>query len=164
MNSLKKLTTLFALLMIPFFAANAMNEVSDDTNDNVRTIEIAGTDRMQFDVTEINAVPGETIRIVFTTISKLPKAAMSHNVVILDSDTDVEAFANASAMARDNDYIAPEFEDQVIAATPLAGGGETVEVTFTVPDDAGEYEYICSFPGHFYGGMKGVLKVGNTAS
>lgn len=164
MKSLNKITALLALLMIPFFAADASNDINDDTNDNVRTIEMTGTDQMKFNVTEINAAPGETIRIVFTTVSNLPKAAMSHNVVVLDRETDVEAFANASAMARDNEYIAPDFEDQVIAATPLAGGGETVEVTFTVPKEAGEYTYICSFPGHFLGGMKGTLKVAETAS
>lgn len=165
MKSLKKIATLFTLLLIPFFAANAFNGTPDKPSDEkVRTIEIKGTDRMKFDITEIKAVPGEQIRIVFTTVSKLPKAAMSHNVVVLEDNADVEAFANASAMARDNDYIAPDMEDQIIAATPLAGGGETVEVTFTVPEDAGSYTYICSFPGHFLGGMKGVLTVKEPAS
>ena len=41
----------------------------------------------------------------------------------------------------------------------LAGAGETVEVTFKVPAAAGEYPYICSFPGHFQAGMKGMLSV-----
>ena len=41
----------------------------------------------------------------------------------------------------------------------LAGAGETVEVTFKVPAAAGEYPYICSFPGHFQAGMKGTLAV-----
>lgn len=165
MKSLKNITTLITLLLIPFIAVNASSGITPDTSDdNVRTIEMKGTDQMKFDVTEINAVPGEKIRIVLTTVSKLPKQAMAHNVVVLKSEADVEAFASASAMARDNDYIAPEMEDQIVAATPLAGGGETVEVTFTVPEEAGEYEYICSFPGHFLGGMKGTLNVKNPSS
>lgn len=163
MKTLKTISTLLAILFVPFVAANALDgsvELQPDKdNDNVRTIEIIGTDQMKFDVTEITARSGETIRIVFTTVSKLPKQAMAHNVVILEQDADVEAFANASVMARDNGYIAPEMEDQIVAATPLAGGGETVEVTFTVPKEAGDYTYICSFPGHFLGGMKGTLKV-----
>ncbi len=165
MKSLKQLTTLFTLLLIPFFAVNAFNGSGNNNSDqNVRTIEIKGNDQMKFDVTEINAEPGEKIRIVLTTVSKLPKMAMAHNVVVLKEDTDVEAFANASAMARDNDYIAPDMEDQIVAATPLAGGDETVEVTFTVPEDTGSYTYICSFPGHFLGGMKGTLTVKNPNS
>lgn len=165
MKSFNKIISLFTLLLIPFFAANALNGTTPNLSDeNVRTIEIKGTDQMKFSVTEINAVPGEKIRIVLTTVSKLPKMAMSHNVVVLQDNTDVEAFANASAMARDNGYIAPDMKDQIIAATPLAGGGETVEVTFTVPEEPGSYTYICSFPGHFLGGMKGTLNVKNAAS
>lgn len=165
MNLLKKTTTLLTLLLVPFFAANAINGTTPkDTNGDVRTIEIEGTDRMKFDVTEISAAPGEKIRIVYTTVSKLPKVAMAHNVVFLKKGTDIEAFANASAMARDNGYIAPDMEDQIIAATELAGGGETVEVTFTVPENEGAYTYICSFPGHFLAGMKGTLNVKDPAS
>lgn len=165
MKSLRKITTLFTLLLVPFFAVDASKgSGNSESDENVRTIEIKGSDQMKFDVTEINAVPGEKIRIVYTTVSKLPKAAMSHNVVVLKEDTEVEAFANASAMARDYDYIAPDMEDQIIAATDLAGGGETVEVTFTVPEDTGSYTYICSFPGHYSGGMKGTLTVKGPAS
>jgi azurin len=89
---------------------------------------------------------------------------MAHNVVVLDNDVDLDAFASASARARDNEYIAPDYKENIIAATALAGGGETVEVTFTVPEKVGEYEYICSFPGHYSAGMKGVLKVQNPSS
>jgi azurin len=47
----------------------------------------------------------------------------------------------------------------VLASTKMAGGGETVEVTFTAPKEPGEYLYICTFPGHYLAGMKGVLVV-----
>jgi azurin len=47
----------------------------------------------------------------------------------------------------------------VLASTPLAGPGETVEVTFKAPTAAGEYTFLCSFPGHFLSGMKGALTV-----
>lgn len=161
MKTLKKTLSLFVLMMIPFVGAQALTggDTEADTPNEARTIEIKGNDQMKFDVTNITAKPGEEIRIVLTTVSKLPPAAMSHNVIVLKKDTDIEAFANASAMARDNDYIAPDKEGEIIAATALAGGGETVEVTFTVPEESGDYPYICSFPGHFLGGMKGVLTV-----
>lgn len=132
--------------------------VAQDTTD-VRTIKMVGTDQMLFDITEIEAQPGETIKIKLTTVSRIPKEAMAHNVVILQQDTDVQAYVNASAKAKENLYLAPEMEDEVIAATDLAGGEETVEITFTVPEETGEYEYICSFPGHYAAGMRGVLIV-----
>lgn len=124
-----------------------------------QTIEITGTDKMKFDVTEITAKPGEEITIKLTTDSKLPAAAMSHNVVVLNQGVDARAFSIASASHKDNDYIDPAQEGDVLAHTKLAAGGETVEVTFNAPDKAGDYEYVCTFPGHFVSGMKGVLKV-----
>ena len=160
MKNLKQLTALGALLILPLVTVFATSgPVNPENEENIRTIEIKATDRMKFDVTEITATPGERIRIVLTTVSKIPKAAMAHNVVVLDKGTDATTFVNASAMARDNEYIAPKFKDQVIAATDLAGGGETVEVIFTVPQDTGVYEFICSFPGHYMAGMKGVITV-----
>lgn len=149
MKSLTKITLILTILFTGIISS-AMAQ---------RTIEIVGADNMKFDVTSIEATPGEEITIKLTTKSQLPKQAMAHNVVVVDNDVDMNAFANASARARDNDYIAPDYEESVIAATGLAGGGETVEVTFTVPETEGDYEYICSFPGHYAAGMKGVLTV-----
>jgi azurin len=61
--------------------------------------------------------------------------------------------------ARDNEYIAPDYEDQLIAYTEMIGGGETSTVEFTVPETAGDYDFICTFPGHYQGGMVGILRV-----
>jgi plastocyanin len=47
----------------------------------------------------------------------------------------------------------------VIARTPLAGAGETVEVIFTAPAKPGSYPFLCTFAGHYQSGMKGVLVV-----
>jgi azurin len=43
--------------------------------------------------------------------------------------------------------------DQVLAATAMAGGGETTEVTFEAPTTPGEYVFVCSFRGYYAGGM-----------
>lgn len=149
MKILTKITLILALVLTGF-ASSAMAQ---------RTVEMDGTDNMKFSETTIEAEPGEEITIKLTTKSQIPKQAMAHNVVVIDKDANVDEVANASARAQDNDYIAPEYEDEIIAATGLAGGGETVEVTFTVPEETGDYEYICSFPGHYAAGMTGVLKV-----
>src|SRR6056297_36470 len=129
MKLLTKITLILALI-ITGVVSSAMSQ---------RTIEMTGMDNMKFDVTTIEATPGEEITIKLTTKSQIPKQAMAHNVVVIDKDANVDEVANASARARDNDYIAPEYEEEIIAATGLAGGGETVEVTFTVPEETGEY-------------------------
>jgi azurin len=124
-----------------------------------RTIEITGGDDMKFSVTKIDAKRGETIRIVLKSVGTIPKIAMAHNVVVLKLDADQIKFSQAGAMARATDFIPPDMKDQVLAATKLAGPGETVEVTFKVPAKPGAYPYICTFPGHFAAGMRGQLMV-----
>lgn len=84
---------------------------------------------------------------------------MSDNVVVVQPKMGVQAFVNESVQAYDGDYVAPGFEDQIIARTKMVGDGETTEVTVTVPDEPGEYPYFCTFPGHYSGGMKGTLVV-----
>ena len=54
--------------------------------------------------------------------------------------------------------------NMVIAKTSLAGPGERVQVTFTVPETPGEYPFICTFAGHYQAGMKGKLIVRSEAS
>jgi azurin len=124
-----------------------------------RTITMEGTDTLRFTPAAIRAKRGETIRLVLTTKSMMPKAAMAHNFVLLKPDTDQMAFATAAARARTTEYIPAAQKDAIIAYTGLAGAGETVEVTFKVPDTAGAYPFICTFPAHFQGGMKGTLTV-----
>lgn len=125
----------------------------------VRTVDIVGTDQMKYDVTTIPAKRGEQLRIRLIAKGTMPKIAMAHNVVVLTLKANAIKFVTAGAQARETDFIAPETKDQVLAKTPLAGAGETVEVTFTVPKVAGKYPFICTFPGHFQAGMRGDLVV-----
>lgn len=159
-------------------AETAESTEEEVVDDGVRTIEVIGIDDMKFVVREaeeglitgdqvgeyvllegIEAAPGEELRIELTTVSNLPPTAMSHNLAVVEMGTDLDAFARASITARDNGYIAPDFEEQVIVATNMLGNGETDSVTFTVPETVGEYDYLCTFPGHFAGGMVGTLVV-----
>jgi azurin len=55
--------------------------------------------------------------------------------------------------------IAFEQEFYVLAKTKLLGPGESDSVTFTAPGAPGAYDYICTFPEHYAGGMKGVMTV-----
>jgi azurin len=89
----------------------------------------------------------------------MPKIAMAHNVVVLQLKTDADAFVKAGMADRATDFISPKMKGSVLAATKLAGNGETVEVTFKVPTAPGSYPYVCTFPGHYAAGMKGTLLV-----
>ena len=126
-----------------------------------RTINIrAGVDNaMKFDVTRIAAAPGETIKIILTNASNLPKAAMGHNWILLTAGADVAAFATAAATEAASGYVPAKWQDRTLAVINLLGPGESGEVTVKVPAEPGEYPFLCSFPAHCLIGMKGVLVV-----
>lgn len=138
---------LFAALSFAAFAAQA------------KTVTIEGKDNLTFSVEKITVEPGEKVTIKLVNNSSMPAAAMSHNWVLLNLDADAKAFARAAMQAKDNGYIPKDKADEVIARTDLVAGGESDTVTFTAPSEPGKYDYICSFPGHFAAGMKGVLVV-----
>jgi azurin len=124
-----------------------------------RLVELTGNDLMKYSVTAVAARPGELLHIRLKNVGTLPKVAMAHNFVLLAKGTDAAAFTNASATSFPTGYIAPAMKSSVLASTPLAGPGETVEVTFKAPAAPGVYTFLCSFPGHFLSGMKGALTV-----
>jgi len=129
-------------------------------SEDIVEITIVGKDNMRFDIEEFKVKPGQKVRLTLIVNSKIPAMAMSHNVAIVDLGTDVDKFAQKSMLAKDNEYIASEYEDAVIANTAMIGGdSEPTTVEFTAPETSGEYVYLCTFPGHFMAGMKGVMIV-----
>jgi azurin len=108
-----------------------------------------GTDAMQFDKKELKVKAGQTVKLTFKHVGKLPKTAMGHNFVLLQQGTDVATFGSLAAQARDTDYLPKEEKSSVIAHTKLLGGGESDTITFVAPKKKGTYPYICSFPGHY---------------
>ena len=127
--------------------------------DPVRTVDIVATDDMKYSVTAITAIPGEELRIRLVAQGVIPKVAMAHNVVVLELETDIDTLLKEGAPYRETDFIPPSMADTVIAKTALAGPGERVQVTFTVPETPGEYPFLCTFAGHYQAGMKGTLIV-----
>ena len=114
---------------------------------------------MKYSVTSIPAKPGETLRIRLVSKGTLPKVAMAHNVVVLKAGRQADRLRQRGRHGAATGYIPPAMKDQVLAATAMAGPGETVEVTFKVPATPGSYPFICTFPGHFAAGMRGTIVV-----
>lgn len=120
------------------------------------TIELLSTDQMTFNKSEIVVKAGQKVTLVLKHTGKMSKQVMGHNFVLLKSGVDVAKFATEAMKAADTDYI-PKMTKDVIANTPMIGGGEQATITFDAPE-VGTYDYICSFPGH-YSIMKGKLIV-----
>jgi len=124
-----------------------------------RVIQIEVGDTMKFAPAAITAAPGEPVKIVIKHVGQMPKVAMGHNFVLLRKGVDAKILVDACSSFRDTDFIAPSVKPQLLASTRLIGPGETAEAVFAAPAEKGDYMFVCTFPGHFAVGMKGILTV-----
>ncbi len=126
-----------------------------------KEVTIHADDKMRFDVTAIEAAPGQKIVVTFKNVGTTPKVSMGHNFVLLDktvNEQNVTKFLDAASMDAAHDYVPPSSKE-VLAHSKLLGPGETETVTFNAPYVPGQYLYLCSFPGHYSQGTKGFLTV-----
>ena len=124
-----------------------------------RPIEITADDTLKFNTTEIHAKPGERLSVTLVNVGTTPKFSMGHNWLLLKGGTDLDAFVATAAEAPTTDYVPASRQADILAATKLLGPKERDTVTFDAPTAPGRYDFLCSFPGHFQVGMRGVLIV-----
>ena len=129
------------------------------TIDGPVRMEVRVDDSMAFAVTRIEVAAGQEIELTLSHVGRMTKEQMGHNWVLLAKGTDKSAFAMAAAAAREHDFLPPDQMESVLAHTKMIGGGQTDTITLTAPMEPGEYDFICSFPGHTMAGMVGVLVV-----
>tara|TARA_B100000614_G_C14467893_1_gene461250 strand:- start:226 stop:693 length:468 start_codon:yes stop_codon:yes gene_type:complete len=143
--------------MVFMFPVCRAEEKADTPKADVE-VTITGNDQMKYDKAEIEVKAGQTVALTFKNIGALPKAAMGHNVVILKPGSDIPKFAIGGVANAAGDYLPldPALAAQVVAKTKILGPKEEETIVFKVPA-AGDYPFLCTFPGHF-GVMKGVLK------
>ncbi|MDW3647769.1 MAG: azurin [Bacteroidia bacterium] len=126
-------------------AAPAAEETPASADGNV--VVLSSNDQMKYDQSEIKVKAGGTVSLTLKHTGSMAKQVMGHNFVLLKADTDLSAFAVEAMSAIDTDYV-PANSDAIIASTKLIGGGEEVTITFDTPE-AGTYDFLCTFPGHF---------------
>jgi azurin len=121
----------------------------------VKTVE--GT--MRYDRPEFEVAPGAKVRLTLENADEL-----QHNLVLLrpdDADRNGLAFAMAiwnegeAAMARG---WLPADGPRVLAATRLLDPHAAEDLYFVAPEQAGDYPYVCTVPGHAMI-MNGMMKV-----
>lgn len=123
----------------------------------VSSVEITGNDALQYSTTAFAVKAGDSVSVTFKNIGTQPKDVMGHNFVLLQAGSDVAAFDAEAMNAKDSDYV-PAGNAAVLAHTKLLGPGESETITFVAPATAGEYPFLCTFPGHA-GTMKGIMTV-----
>ncbi|CDF78056.1 azurin [Formosa agariphila KMM 3901] len=123
-----------------------------EATDGVVEIMLHGDDKMTFNLKEIKVKAGQKVKLTLMHTGKMPKNVMGHNFVLLNKGVELSTFASKAASAADHEYV-PEGSEDVIVYTKLLGGGESDVIEFDAPE-AGTYDFLCSFPGH-YALMKG---------
>ena len=114
---------------------------------------------MKYDVKTFSVEAGKPVEIIFENPD-----FMQHNIVITAPGA-IEVVGHAAdKLASDPkgasmDYV-PNVP-QVLFHTRLVNPRETVRLEFIAPDTAGDYPYVCTFPGH-WSLMNGVMKVTKT--
>jgi len=113
---------------------------------------------MQYDKKELTVQAGAKVKLTF----KNEKCALLHNFLLLKPGTKDAVGALADKMLSDPQALAkqycPESDAVLVKGHKLIGIGQSDVIEFTAPAEAGDYPYICTFPGHWRL-MSGVLKV-----
>ncbi len=116
----------------------------------IRTV----VDQMRFDLEEFTVSPGETVKIWFENPDYSP-----HNLIIGEPGSAAEIAAAADALGPIGFAVGflPD-DDRIIAATELLYYREYQMIEFTAPTEAGDYDFLCTFPNHWQT-MRGVMRV-----
>jgi azurin len=113
---------------------------------------------LAFDLKEFTVKAGQTVKLTFNNTH--PAVPQMHNVVISKPGTKDALLALAMQMATSPDGMAKGYipeSPEILFHTKLLQPDQTETIEFTAPA-AGDYPYICTFPGH--GAiMNGVMKV-----
>jgi azurin len=127
-----------------------------------KEVVIQADDKMRYDLTAFDASPGQKISVTIKNIGTTPKFSMGHNFVLLDRIINIgnvqRAFLDKASTEASHDYVPPGAKE-VLAHSKLLGPGESDVVTFNAPYIPGDYLYLCSFPGHYSQGTKGLMTV-----
>ncbi len=103
---------------------------------------------MEFDIKTFTVKAGQKVKITFENTHAVPQP---HNIVITKPGAKDKVMMAAMQMAAAPDGMAkgyiPEDAD-VLFHTKLIQPTQTEALEFTAPAEAGQYPYLCTFPGH----------------
>lgn len=124
-------------------------------NDEVTRLTVGCVgDQLAFDQSALRAPAGLPIELTFNNRSNHHQ----HNWVLVNGGDEAAMAVYEAALAAGlkNDWL-PLDNAHILVHTPLIASGKSATVRFDAPTQAGDYAYLCTFPGHFLAGMKGTL-------
>ncbi len=139
----------------PVATAPAASPVSAKPAQPPVEIQIASVaNTMAYDKTKLSVPAGSTVHL--TLKNNATMATLPHNWVLVKPGTEAAVAAAGLKLGEAAGYFDVRDKDALVH-TDMAKPGTSTEITFDAPA-AGDYPYICTFPGH-YMMMKGVLTV-----
>jgi azurin len=105
-------------------------------------------EQMRFDTTRLVVEAGKPFEVIVENPDAMP-----HNFVVVKPGTREKVGMAAMTMpptkvdSKGRAYV-PQSDD-VVAATRLLEAGQKETLKVTAPNGEGEYEYVCTFPGHW---------------
>ena len=105
-----------------------------------------------------NKISIELSDFSFTPDAFTIKAGTAVTMTITNSGT-IQHDLNIMKLGSDVGGMFDEEDRQNVLWEAKVEPGETLTAIFTVPDEAGSYQVICSMPGHLQAGMAGSIEV-----
>ena len=135
-----------AALLPPADAATARKALKE-LRVNVFVIKTL-LEQMRYDTPRLVVEAGKPFEIILENMD-----AMGHNLVIVKPGTKEKVGTASATMTPDKldgqgRPFLPNSSD-ILAATKLVEPGQKETLKFTAPTEEGEYEYVCTVPGHF---------------
>jgi len=108
-------------------------------------------EQLRFDTNRIVVAAGKQTEIIFENDDVMP-----HNLLIVDNGARQPIGMKAMTMAPNPDkqgrlYVPDDkaIAKQIHVATKMLEPGQTERLQFKAPGKEGEFEFVCTFPGHF---------------
>jgi azurin len=104
-------------------------------------------EQMRFDTPRLVLEAGKPFELIVVNADFMP-----HNLVVVRPGTRDRVGTAAALMRPDaldaNGRAFVPVSDAILAATRLLNSGQQETLRLTAPEEEGDYEYVCTFPGH----------------
>jgi azurin len=136
-------------------AAKHQTTMPADWNGTVdQTVSVQGVEGLKFSLASFDVKPGARVKLDFANTSD-----MLHNLVVVKPGAGTKVGEAALKLGLDGqklDYV-PKSDD-VLFNTSLLEPQKVESIYFVAPTTPGEYQYVCTFPGHYLS-MQGTMRV-----
>ncbi len=107
-------------------------------------------EQMRYDTTRIVVEAGKSFELILENGDTMP-----HNLIVVNPGMREKIGTAASTMGPDKldkqgrGYIPKDFEKDILGGTKVIEPDQKETIKLTAPSKEGEYEYVCTMPGHF---------------